>query len=492
MRLGMAGNADKATPEVPGYVIMESLGRGGMGEVFRARQESLDREVSVKILRTDLPATAWLPERFELEARTMGALRHPNVVTVHDCVRLHDGRVAIVMELVRGGSLRERLNAAPDGLPLVQALQWAREIADGLRAAHAEGLIHRDVKPDNVLIDASGAARVGDFGLAFSTLQDTARLTQTGTSPGTPGYMAPELWRGAEAGVHTDIFSYATMLYEMLTGRLPQGNFPPARKLRPELTETLDRGILAALDPDPSQRPQDMMALLRALTIPPAILTRRRVLAAGALTAVAGGAGWWWAQRGPSPREFPAVSSEWEAIPWPQEPQASTVKGDWRIEKGVLLSGNAICILPLPGALRPSCTLRLRFTRMAGVLSVALFFRTPNGTGVCTLDARGQHLGGVQSVNGDVLNPDTSFYEPLENMRSYDWTIEFRPGRVRMWLDRVLRNDRDLTGAALSVPETWQWTPPPDAADLHLGSWNSPTRFERLEKLIEADTGISH
>src|SRR5687767_7939644 len=130
VRLGMAAPAEEAPPSVPGYEILESLGRGGMGEVFRARQESLGREVAVKILRSDLPAAGWLPERFEQEARTMATLRHPHVVTVHDCVRLDDGHVAIVMELINGGSLRTHLAAAPDGLPLAQALRWAREIAE--------------------------------------------------------------------------------------------------------------------------------------------------------------------------------------------------------------------------------------------------------------------------------------------------------------------------------------------------------------------------
>lgn len=484
----MAAPAEEAPPAVPGYEILESLGRGGMGEVFRARQESLGREVAVKILRGDLPAAGWLPERFEQEARTMAALRHPNVVTVHDCVRLGDGHVAIVMEFITGGSLRTHLAAAPDGLPLAQALRWAREIAEGLRAAHGAGLVHRDVKPDNVLIDDTGTARVSDFGMAFSPLPDAARFTQTGTTAGTPGYMAPEHWRGGTVDARADIFSYGATLYEMLTGRLPQGNFPPVRKLRPEVPESVDRAILAALQPDAAARPPDMTAVLCALTEKPAFFTRRRVFAAGAAAAVAGGAGWWWLGQRKKQGDPSPAGARWETVAWPENPAASAISGGWRVENGVLLSDDRICILPLAQELPASCRLRLRFKRLAGNMSIGVFFRTPRGTAVCTLDGRGRHLGGVQSVNGETLNPGNSFYEVLQNGRSYDWTIELRPGRVRMWLDGVLRNDRDISGAELSVPDTWAWRPPPGSAALLLGSWNSAASFEWFEWFDE--TGV--
>jgi Protein kinase domain len=477
----MAATAGAARPALPGYEILESLGSGGMGEVYRACQESLGREVAVKILRADVPAAGWLPERFEQEARTMAGLHHPRVVTVHDCVRLDDGRVAIVMELVGGGSLRRHLNAAPNGLPLEQALRWAREIAEGLRAAHGAGVVHRDVKPDNVLIDETGSARVSDFGMAFSPLPDAVRFTQTGMAAGTPGYMAPELWRGVEADPRADIFGYGATLYEMLTGRLPQGNFPSARKLRPEVPGSVDRAILAALRPDPAERPPDMSAMLRALAKQPAI-TRRHLVAAGAAAVFAGGGGWWWRHSQLRSRD---TSGKWNAIPWPQDPQAVAVSGGWRIENGVLYSDDRICIVPLAQTLPASCKLRVRFTRLEGELSIGVFIRTLAGTAVCTLDGRAQHLGGVQSVNGEVLNPSNSFKFVLENGRSYDWTIEIRPGRIRMWVDGALKDDRDISGAELSVPDTWAWRPRPGSPALLIGSWNSPTRWDWFEWLAE-------
>jgi serine/threonine-protein kinase len=139
-------------PEIPGYELLERLGEGGMGEVFLARQLSLDREVAVKLVRRELLAEEWFLERLEREARLLARLRHPHLVTVHDFLRLPDGTAVVVMELVEGGSLRDRLRAVPNGLPLDEALTLIRQVATALAAAHAEGVVHRDIKPENVLL----------------------------------------------------------------------------------------------------------------------------------------------------------------------------------------------------------------------------------------------------------------------------------------------------------------------------------------------------
>jgi len=487
VRLGMAEKTD-APPQVPGYAILEALGRGGMGEVFRACQESLGRDVALKILRPGLTAAGWLPERFEQEARIMAALQHPNVVTVHDCVRLDDGRVAIVMELVGGGSLRQRIAAAPDGLPLPQALSWAREIAEGLRAAHGAGLVHRDVKPDNVLIDEAGIARVSDFGLAFSGGVKQTRYTQTGAAAGTPGYMPPEIWRGASADARSDVFSYGAMLYEMLTGRLPQGSFPPPRTLRPDISPALNDAIVAALRPDPAQRPPDMAAMLRAVNARPALWTRRR--AAAALTtaaAVAAGGAWWGLTREkpgvrPNPQDAPP-DGPWTLIPWPPRPEALQIRGAWILRDQALLSDDSVCILPIPGIEPRPCRLRLRFRRLTGLSSIGLFFRTARGTAVATLDGRLKHLGGVQSVAGhDLESPFVSKFKlALENGRDYEWIVEIHPSRIRMWVDGVLKDDHNIAGKTLTIPETWEWSPRGNIAAVHLGSWESSTLFHSLE-----------
>ncbi|MEO7318997.1 MAG: serine/threonine-protein kinase [Chthoniobacteraceae bacterium] len=474
VRLGMSGAPGDTAFTLPGYKILESLGRGGMGEVFRARQESLGREVAVKILRSDLHSDGWLPERFEREARTMAALRHPNLVTVHDCVRLDGGGLAIVMELVDGGALRRHI--ADGGLPLAQALVWARDIAEGLRAAHEAGIVHRDVKPENVLIDGHGRARVGDFGMAFSTAAEVARFTQTGTALGTVGYMAPEQLRGEAVDARTDVFSFGVLLYEMLTGRLPQGSFSRARELRREVPEALDAFVLTALRPEPARRPAGMADALRALDAMPAIFTRRRVLAAGVAAAVAG-VSWWVGKRKPASVTEPP----WQRIEWPADPGASAIAGKWWKDGGWLLTDDKICILPVLREMPRACDFRMRFRRLGGIHSIAIFVGTPRGMGVCTLDGRALHLGGLQSVNGKTLQDGGGFEMALENGRTYEWTIEWRPGRVRMWLDGQLKNERDIAGATLSVPETWAWTPDAKTPPVLIGSWNSPTRFEWIE-----------
>ena len=466
LRLGIAPVA-KGAPEVPGYELLEVIGRGGMGEVFSAKQVSLGREVAVKILHAE---SGWMPERFENEARTMAALNHPNLVTVHDCVRLADGRVAIVMERIEGGSLRARI--CEGGLPLAQALVWARSIALGLGAAHAAGIVHRDVKPENVLIDAAGNARVTDFGLAFSTAAESTRFTQTGTSLGTLGYMAPEQSRGGAVDARTDVFSLGALLYEMLTGKLPQGAFRPARELRPEVPAAVDSFIQSALRPEPERRPESAAALVWALDARPQFFTRRRLLAA----ALVGGAGVWMLRKKPAPQK---TEESWTRIAWPRNP--AVISGAWREEKGAFFSDSTVAIVPVAETLPASWRIRLRFVRLSGTSSIGVFFRNAQGTAVATLAGRGRNVGGLQSVDDSTLDDSGGFDFPLENGRLYEWVIELRAGEFKMWVDGVLKNERTIAGKRLSVPQTWAWTPSEQSAALLLGSWKSPTRFESLE-----------
>jgi serine/threonine protein kinase len=484
MRMGAAASNETAPPDLPGYQLIASIGRGGMGEVFRAKQESLGRVVAVKILRGDLPTVRWLPERFENEARTMAALHHPNLVTVHDCVRLDDGCVAIVMELVEGGALRALI--ADGGLPMVQALAWARDIASGLGAAHAAGIVHRDVKPENVLIDSGGRARVTDFGMAFSAMPDSPRFTLTGAVAGTLGYMAPEQLRGGTVDVRTDIFSLGVLLYEMLTGRLPQGTFRSARELRPEVPVALDDFIHSALRPEPELRPANTNALLDALEARPKAFTRRRAVAAAVVAGAGGTAAWWLMRRNDHPseggKESVAASPEtWRTLPWPADPNRTSISGGWKIENGALISDETIAIIPIMKELPEMWRVRLRFTRLTSIYSVGIFFRAPLGTAVATLAGRGRNIGGLQSVGGITLDDSGGFEMPLENGRRYDWIIELLGGRFRMWVDDVLKYERVVAGKVLSVPNTWMWNPQGQTPALLLGSWKSATRFESLE-----------
>jgi RNA polymerase sigma-70 factor (ECF subfamily) len=202
------------------YQILAPLGAGGMGEVYRARDARLDRDVAIKVLPERHAASAEALARFEREAKALAALSHANLVTIFD-VGAEQGVAFAVMELLTGETLRETLRQGP--LPLVRVLAIGGAIADGLAAAHAHGVIHRDLKPENIFLSASGHVKLLDFGLARFACESTgvtaAYLTEAGRVMGTVGYMSPEQASGDVADARTDIFSLGCVLYEMATGR---------------------------------------------------------------------------------------------------------------------------------------------------------------------------------------------------------------------------------------------------------------------------------
>ncbi|MBP9824112.1 MAG: serine/threonine protein kinase, partial [Thermoanaerobaculia bacterium] len=212
------------------YEILAKLGEGGMGEVFRARDTKLDREVAVKVLPPHLAADADALARFEREAKAVAALSHPNILAIFDFGR--DGAIAFAaMELLEGETLRERLVAG--ALPARKALEIASQVATGLAAAHARGIVHRDLKPDNLFLTRDGQVKILDFGLARQsephgsksqllaapTMAAAAPGTEPGAVLGTVGYMSPEQVRGETADARSDLFALGVVLYEMLIGR---------------------------------------------------------------------------------------------------------------------------------------------------------------------------------------------------------------------------------------------------------------------------------
>jgi len=206
------------------YEILEPLGVGGMGEVYRARDTKLDRDVAIKVLPEDFATDQDRLARFEREAKLLAALNHNNIGAIHG-LEESDGVRFLVLELIEGETLEQRL--VKGALPVAEALDIARQIAEALEAAHDEGIIHRDVKPANVLLTGRGGVKVLDFGIAKNTALDvatgeTARvtsLTMDGTLMGTPPYMSPEQIRGEEADKRADIWSFGCVLYEALTGK---------------------------------------------------------------------------------------------------------------------------------------------------------------------------------------------------------------------------------------------------------------------------------
>src|SRR5512136_188755 len=208
------------------YEVLDLLGVGGMGEVYRARDPRLGRDVAVKILPSEVGADPERLRRFEQEARAVAALNHPNILTVFD-VGAHEGTPYVVMELLQGETLREMaLRRAPTQR---QVLSFAVQAAQGLEAAHAKGIVHRDLKPENVFVTTDGRVKLLDFGLAKLVDRGTAEseaptaLSPTGAGQmvGTVGYMSPEQVRGLPADARTDVFSLGVVLYELLGGKHP-------------------------------------------------------------------------------------------------------------------------------------------------------------------------------------------------------------------------------------------------------------------------------
>jgi serine/threonine-protein kinase len=256
------------------YEIVGKLGKGGMATVYRARQRNMQRDVAIKVMSADLAADPEFVARFEREAHVIARLEHPRILPVHDFG--HEGELFyLVMRLVEGESLYYRLKRGP--LPLPTVAHYLTQIAEALDYAHAEGVIHRDLKPNNILIDQWDNLYLMDFGLA-KIMAATQSLTQTGVVLGTPAYMAPELWRGEPVDARTDVYALGVILYEMVLGHTPfesdtpftlmykHINDPPPspRETMPDLPVEVEQVILKALAKDKDARYQSAGELARA------------------------------------------------------------------------------------------------------------------------------------------------------------------------------------------------------------------------------------
>ncbi len=285
------------------FEILGALGAGGMGDVYRAHDLQLQREVAIKVLRATLSEDSDRQRRFEREARAAGSLSHPNIVAVHD-IGVHDGAPYIVTELLEGETLRQRVNGRP--LPPRQAVDYAMQIASGLAAGHERGIVHRDIKPDNLFVTTDGRIKILDFGLAkvvgpVLSNEATQTITIDGVQiapvVGTAIYMSPEQARGLRVDHRSDIFSFGAVLYEMLAGVAPFRRSTPADTLGAILNDepreitsivraapALERILHRCLEKKPENRFQSVRDLLfdleavRSSTWAAARVPQRRVL----------------------------------------------------------------------------------------------------------------------------------------------------------------------------------------------------------------------
>lgn len=267
------------------YRILAPLGQGGMAHVYKARQENLDREVAVKVLPPWYASDRNFVDRFKQEAHLVARLKHPNIVIIHDYSE-SGGHLYIVMELVDGGTLKQvldkfRASASPGrlgGMDLEEANRIFQPLCSALAYAHEKGIIHRDIKPVNVLMDSSGRPILSDFGIAKAPAASNG-LTRPGAGVGTPEYMSPEQCRGEEVDGRADIYALGVLLFESLTGQTPfvGDNYhalahshlyaqpPDPRSLNPQLSASVCRVINTALEKKPERRYQRATDMAYAL-----------------------------------------------------------------------------------------------------------------------------------------------------------------------------------------------------------------------------------
>jgi serine/threonine-protein kinase len=271
-----------AMPRVLGrrYTILRRLGRGGMGAVYEAHDAALERQVAVKVIRDDMIGHPAAADRFRREALVAAGFTHPNVVTVYDVGIADNGRGYLVMELLIGATLRERLRRDGRFTPS-HMLQVAHGVCHAVDAAHRRQLVHRDLKPDNIFLVADDVPNVLDFGIAKSLHEATESrsLTATGAVIGTPGYMSPEQIRGGTPQPSWDIWALAVVLYEMLCGGHPFGATTSHESYRapgaetwirlavrqPELPSSLDAVFARAFSRDLAERPSGALTLMHSL-----------------------------------------------------------------------------------------------------------------------------------------------------------------------------------------------------------------------------------
>lgn len=278
----MALDASKTATSVGDYDLIEQIAEGGMGTVHRAKHRITGQIVAIKMVPPHMLTNKILLQRFKNEFDAASKLDHPNIVRALEYGNV-DGRPFLVMEFVEGESLGQRLERETK-MPEADAIRIISVAAKGLQHAHESGMIHRDVKPDNIMVTPDGQVKLADLGLVKEVEADL-NLTRTGRGLGTPHFMAPEQFRNAKnADIRCDIYSLGATLYMMVTGDLPfkscgpldawmkkvHNDLPPPKKVNPKVSDTLDQAIRRSMDPDPAKRPGSCSEFVDDLTKGPA------------------------------------------------------------------------------------------------------------------------------------------------------------------------------------------------------------------------------
>ena len=407
---------------LPNYDVLDLIGRGGMGVVYKARQVSLDRVVAIKLLpreiiRDDLDFRT----RFKQEAQTMARLSHPGIVAVHDFGEVEDGQLFFVMEFIEGTDLAKIIEQR-GALPVDEALCIFQRVVETLMYAHEQGIVHRDIKPANVLIRANGEVKVADFGLAKIVAPGTVALTATSTSMGSHDFAAPEVFvHGSDADHRADIYSLGVMLYQMLTGVIPRGMFKLPSERVPGLDTRFDEIICKAMEQDRGDRFQSAREILNAVVfagrnenVPPALAVptdresgspSRGWAAVAAGVALLGGAAWFVSNRTIEP--IP-ISSEARDAPWTDVlAQIDLTRhrraGRWQKVNGTLENTDPVAggVIEFPITAPGASDLRIKLTRLttsSGKVTVAFSIGARGGQ--FTISDYSRPGAGLEHIDG--------------------------------------------------------------------------------------------
>ena len=482
------------------YRNLEPLGGGGMGVVYRAEDTRLGRTVALKFLPPELTRDPVAKARFLQEARTASALEHPNICTIYDVGETADARLYLAMPCYDGETLRQRLERGP--LPVEEATEIAWQIARGLAKAHRQGIIHRDVKPANLMLTSDGVVKILDFGIA--KLAGAAGITLTGLPLGTPAYMAPEQMRGEEVDARTDLWSLGVVLYEMLAGRRPfpgdhevvvrhgiLNSQPEAlSKLQPAVPRELERILGRLLAKDREERTptaDQLLSELRPLVSSPSVSRmtsavttvvrpRRRWLlggfAAAAVLAVAGGAFLWRALH-PRPAPLPTIFSRLTDLPGIEEQPSVSPSGDYFVYVKNA-GGRKEIFLQRPGGAPRSLTADSPADDSEPAYS-------PDGN---TIAFRSERDGGgifLMGATGESVRRLTTFgYDPAWSPDGKEIVVSTAPGdepqnwgpKSRLWRIDIGGNRRTQIADTDAVQPSWSphnrriafWGVPPGSA----------------------------
>ena len=454
---------------LPGYTVKEALGKGGMGTVYRAIHQGLNRTVAIKIFKPKAADRDLFVERLKREGKLMAKLKHPNVLAIYSASVMEDGTPYLVLEYVKGEDLQQKLQNEFTINPRA-ALRIAIKVCEGLSAVHKLGIIHRDIKPGNVLLGKNGSVKVTDFGVSkdLKAKDQATSLTMTGTTVGTADYMSPEQTRNEELTPRSDLYSLGVLLYEMLMGVTPRGKFQPLSKAK--VPKKLELLILRCLQQDPLKRPASADTLAQALRKIYHALHQRKhnnyktlaLCAIGAISSILLVA--YVSTKNPNntqtaapeeaPWELDGTVGEWSSL---THNKSHTQDGEWWTDS------NTIYTQEMPNAkyffsYSPgySYTFYTEYSRIYGEGNVGFFLPTNRGLALYEIDLTEAHLTGFHKINNqDLTQQERSDKFVIETGEIYQIEIVVNTNEITASIDGKIISKLDLMRKRFSVPDHW-------------------------------------